>query len=89
MSFTEQELDTVIAAFENPEYKWRTVRGVARESGLTPETILEIISRRKDIIVRSSIPSADGEDLYTTRDHYREFASSGQKILGGITNRIE
>jgi hypothetical protein len=89
MSFTEQERDAVIQAFENPAYKWRTVHGVARESGLSQEVVLEIISKNRDIIVQSSIPSVDGEDLYTTRDHYREFASSGQKLLGALKNRVE
>jgi hypothetical protein len=89
MSFTEQELDAVISALENPNYKWRTVRGIGKESGLSPETVLEILSKRKDIIVQSSIPSMDGEDLYTTREHYREFASAGQKLLGALRNRVD
>jgi len=89
MSFSEQDLDAVIAALENPKYKWRTISGVAKESGVSQETVLEIISQNRDLIVQSSIPSIKGEDLYTTRNHYREFASSAQKIFGALKNRID
>lgn len=89
MSFSEQDLDACIAALENPRYQWRTISGVAKETGVSQETILEIISQNRDRIVQSSIPSAKGEDLYTTRKHYREFASPAQKILGAIKNRID
>lgn len=89
MSFSEKKLDAVIAALENPGYQWRTVSGVAKEAGVSEATVLEIISLNRDRIVQSSVPSTKGEDLYTTRKHYREFASPIQKIFGAVKNRID
>jgi hypothetical protein len=89
MSYTEQDRNALIAAFENPNYQWRTIRGAAREAGLSPDVALEILSDIRDVVVQSSIPSTDGDDLYTTRSHYKEFASAGKKFLAALKNRAE
>jgi hypothetical protein len=86
---TSEEVQAVLHALENPKYKWRTISGIAKEVGLSLETVHEVIAENKDQIVRSSVPSADGEALYTTRDHYRRSASITDKLLGMLKNRAD
>jgi ribosomal protein S25 len=62
----------VLAALENPKYKWRTVGGIAKEAGVDGDTARRVITELGGQVVRSSIPSITGEELYTTRRHYRE-----------------
>jgi hypothetical protein len=77
----------VLGALANPNYKWRTIGGVAKETGLDTKVVLNVLSTKADQIVKSSVQSLEGSDLYTTRDHLRMKASLGEKILGAIKNR--
>lgn len=79
---------TVLKALAKPDFKWRTIAGVAKETGLATDVVIKVLSLTADQVVKSSIPSADGQDLYTTRDHFREKASIGDRILGAIKNRV-
>lgn len=83
-----EAIDAVLESLARSDFKWRTVAGVAEETGLTPEIVQQAISQVADRVVRSSIPSADGRDLYTTREHFRESASLSEKLLGSIKNRV-
>jgi hypothetical protein len=89
MDDSSEQVHAVIRALESPRYQWRTIRGIAEETNIPAETILEIISEHSDIIIRSSIPSLKGDDLYTTRRHYRGKASIIEKIRGAFKNRID
>jgi hypothetical protein len=58
----------VLLALANENWDFRTVGGIARETGLDSEVVRETLVRRSDLVRRSPVPSADGEDLYTLRD---------------------
>jgi hypothetical protein len=58
----------VLAALANENWDFRTVDGIAGETGLGPEVVTETLKRRSDLVRRSPVPSASGEDLYTLRD---------------------
>ncbi len=83
-----EAVQSVLDALTSPDFKWRTVEGVAHETGLTQEIVHQAISEASDKIVRSSVPSSDGRELYATREHFREFASLSEKLLGAIKNRV-
>lgn len=87
MSYTNDDRVKVIKALENPKYKWRTVRGVAQESGLPEQRVGEIVSRTKGLVVQSSVPSTDGLPLYTTRRHLREKGTTVERLFGAFKNR--
>ncbi len=78
---------TVLKALAKPDYKWRTIAGVAKDTGIATDVVLKVLSATSDQVIKSSIPSADGRDLYTTRKHFREQASLGERLLGVIKNR--
>jgi hypothetical protein len=83
----DQTVSTVLTALAKREFRWRTVAGVAKETGLAQELVIRALSAAADRIIKSSVPSVDGEDLYTTREHFRESASPGEKLRGAIKNR--
>ena len=87
MKYNPQQRDKVIAALESPKFKWRTIKGVAGETGLDSSIVQAIISDHEDIIIRSTIPSESGESLYTTREHFRKSATIFEKIVGSLKNR--
>jgi hypothetical protein len=67
----ESNKQKVLRALENPEWEWRTVTGVAAETGLDPEEVVGILEESPDEVIRSEVPDARGRPLYTTRRHYR------------------
>ncbi len=87
-NFDAVQEQAVKTALENPAYRWRTVQGVANETGLPAQTIEAVILKNHETVVKSSIPSTKGEALYTTRSHFLKKASLGEKLLGAIKNRL-
>lgn len=85
--YIEAQKRAVIAAFENPKYEWRTIAGVARETGLPIDIVESIITGNRELIVKSSFRAQTGEDLFTTRVHFSRFASASQKFWGAVKNR--
>ena len=86
--FDAVQEQAVKTALENPAYCWRTVQGVANETGLPAQTIEAVILKNHETVVKSSIPSTKGEALYTTRSHFLKKATLGEKLLGAIKNRL-
>ena len=75
------ELSQCLAALENPKYKWRTVDGVSRETGIPTETVRQLLESVPDKVIRSRIPDLEGRVLYTTRRHYRRTNSPLVRIM--------
>jgi hypothetical protein len=78
----------VSAALENNKYIWRTLRGVAKELKTTQEEVLQIITENASEVIKSSVPANTGENLYTTRKHYRRKASFFDKITSSMTSTV-
>lgn len=87
--FTKEQKDAVIRALENPKYRWRTISGVAGDTGLPREIIGRIIEASGEEIVRSSVPSKTRESLYTTRRQFRSKAPLFARIQGVLKNRAD
>lgn len=79
--------DKILKALENPDYKWRTLKGISKDTGIEPDIIKKEIYSNLDSIIKSSIPSEDGEDLYTSRPHYRKKSSFFDKLTSSIKNK--
>ena len=75
------------AAFENPKYKWRTIKGVAKETGLSRESVKTYVTDHGEYIVRSSVRNTKGEQLFASRQVYRNKAGIFRRITSGIKNR--
>ena len=79
---------TVMEALEDPHYLWRTVDGVARQTGLTPKEVLGVLEASADRVLRAGATTADGASLYTTREHYQRHAGFGARLLAALRNRV-
>lgn len=66
-------------ALEDPRWDWRTVPSLARASGMSEGQTRAAISRYPQLIRRSRVPSASGEDLYTLQSRYYERKSPLEK----------
>jgi hypothetical protein len=61
----------VAKALEDPNWDWRTVKGVADDTGLTEERVRALLESSTSVL-RSSVPDKKGRSLYTTRQHYKK-----------------
>lgn len=84
MSSEEEKIEK---AFSNPKYKWRTVRGVAKETGTSPEAVTVYVRSHGDHIVKSSARNKKGEQLYTSREKYRDKAGVFVRLSSAMKNR--
>lgn len=80
--------DQVIVALENNKYKWRTIRGLAKELKAEESEVLRVMNEHIGDIIKSAVPAETGEDLFTTRRHYRHVASSFDKITSSVTTSV-
>jgi len=78
----------VMNALRNPLFKWRSIEGISKETGIRPEKVKEFIDTAKAEIVQSVIPSEHGEKLYTTPDHWQEKASFWDEFRSIIRNPL-
>ena len=54
----------VFMALDGPNFTWRTVGGIARQSGLSEERVLNILKKYNMTLTRlSEVPSASGSPL--------------------------
>ena len=83
------EWELVKASLEKDDYKWRTIEGIAAESGLSEGVVEKILYDHIGDIVKSSIPSKTGDELFTTRDHYKKKSSTWQRLSSALKNRID
>ena len=74
----------VMASLHNKKFSWRTVRGLAKETSIPQEVILRILQENAEHVVKSSVPSKTGEDLYIARDTFATTVSAGAKLLGAL-----
>ena len=74
-------------AFNNENYEWRTIRGVAKEANVTQRDVQEYIYSHGDKVVKSSAKNKDGEQLYGSRKARRERGSIGSRFLSAVKNR--
>jgi hypothetical protein len=84
-----ESLQVVLKALSNPKFRWRTISGVATETGLSRDIVAELIATEigKTVVVAPA-PSTEGVALFSTRDHIHKTASVAQKFLGAVKNRL-
>lgn len=81
----------VVRALENPKYNWRTIDGIAQETGIEPyqvANILRFLPSAGIDLVQSSVPDKQGRALYTTRPHYIKSQNFANRLLSAFSDRI-
>jgi hypothetical protein len=80
--------EDVKKSLEHDHYRWRTVRGVARETNLTREEVYRLIQVHAEEVIKSSVSADSGEELFTTRAHFRRRQPAYVKITSALTGRV-
>lgn len=80
--------EDVKKSLEDRRYKWRTIRGIAKQTGTSPEEIRKLLATHADLVIKSSIQAESGEDLFTTREHFRRMQSPFVKLVSSITTSV-
>ncbi|NVJ96699.1 MAG: hypothetical protein HWE25_01025 [Alphaproteobacteria bacterium] len=83
----KQNIDRVLAALGNDKFKWRTVRGLAKEAEVAEDEVRHVLKLKEDAVVQSSVPSTKGEDLFTLRETFASNNSIGSQLLGAFKGR--
>ena len=79
----------VLKALSNPQYRWRTIDGVAKETKLDADVVRAAIERAiGSTVVVAPLPSAEGARLFSTREHLLNTASLGEKFVSAFKNRV-
>jgi len=86
---SKEETDAVFRALENESYEWRTIDGISKETSLPVEVVLKVIEGNRDKIISSSSLSPEGKRLFSSRAHYQKKATTAQKFMSAIKNRLD
>ena len=81
-------IEQVIAALEDSRYEWRTITGVAKQTGLPVAQVRKIITKQLQDVVRAAATDESGRNLYTTRRHYRSTQGLGMRLLSALADRV-
>ena len=73
--------DKIMGALENAQWKWRTVDGISRDTGIPSDEVRAFLSCSGRGVVRSVARDRLGRALFTTRKRYRESHSLIERLL--------
>lgn len=83
----EELIEQVMKSLADDRYKWRTVRGVAKQVNAPEDMVRHVLKVKEADIVQSSVPSTKGEDLFTLRETFSANTSLGSRFLGALKGR--
>lgn len=83
--------DAMIAALEDHRFRWRTVNGLARQLRFSKSETTVLLDKliEQGLVIRSSIASPKGEELYTTRKKFAKTATFLERLRAAIRNRAD
>jgi hypothetical protein len=79
--------EKIHAAITNSEYLWRTPNGIAADTHLPLEKVLDVLEQ-EDGFLRSRKRNVQGRALYTTLDKYHTDSPWIRRLLDAMTNTI-
>ena len=88
LGFDFSQVSKIRVALEDPNYTWRTIEGISKETKIDPQNVRGIIAQLDDVI-KSSKLSKDGSEIFTTKAKYNKIATPIAKLKNAITNRID
>lgn len=85
----DETVEVLVKALEDKRFRWRTLSGLAGQSGLAQEEVTRILTdlRQAGVVIRSEVPAATGEELFTTRRHFESSAPLGARLSAAFRNR--
>lgn len=78
----------VINSLEKNNYKYRTLEGMSKETGLSQNKIWDVIQKHPDEVVELYRTDKFGRKLFSTRRKYKKVTGVSEKIIGVLLNRV-
>lgn len=75
----------VVRAMRQSQYRWRTARGLAKETDLPIEAVVDFLEKSSDVI-RAKKSNSKGQALYALRE---KAIPLGQRVFNALLNRPE
>jgi len=79
--------DRILNALLNSKYKWRTARGISKETDIQIDIVYDFLIK-SNLIIKAKKSNRQGQPLFALRKKYDRQSSFGLKILNTITNKI-
>ena len=70
----------VFEALADPRWEWRTLRALTKAANATEGEVRAILGRYPLLVRHSTVPSQDGQELYTLQKRFFESQSPIQKV---------
>lgn len=71
--------DSILAAFRQSKYRWRTAEGIARDAGLSVDDVRAFLKSSAEI-VRAKKANKSGQSLYATREKRTSHVSEAPSL---------
>lgn len=81
-------IEAVKKALDNPQYKYRTIRGIAKEINVASKQVEEAPGFKLDNVVRSSYKNQFGDQLFTNRSKLHDTSFFG-RLRATLVNRVD
>ena len=82
--------DSVWKALNSERYDWRSVDGIAEETGLDTLAVSTILENQLgSAVVRAVDKNQPGTFLYATRERYNKIRGPWNRVLSLITNQVK
>ncbi|MBB1337828.1 hypothetical protein [Pseudoalteromonas sp. SR44-2] len=78
----------ILNSLENKNYRYRTIHGISKETGLPETQIISIIEKHSNDVVQLYRTDKAGHRLYSTRKKYNKTAGISEKVMGVFLNRV-
>ena len=79
------EKKAILTALEESQFKWRTARGLAKDTDLALQDVQEFLENSQAIL-RSKKSNKSGSALYTTRKRYKSRTMLSTRLLAAMKN---
>lgn len=75
----------VLRALQRPQWDYRTVAGIAAETGVSEESVRAVLENRPDEVRRVAVPDVQGRVLYTHRSRRPDLTERLAVLRGYLT----
>lgn len=84
ISHEDLKTELVLKHLRDPRWDFRTIRGLSKSTGLSPQVVRSVIENNSSLIRKSLVPNKHREELYTLRSRrptLREYISAIREYL--------
>ena len=79
--------EKIRAAIRESQYVWRTPIGLAKETGISLETVLDMLETSGDFL-RAYHTNANGQSVFTTSEKYLADSTWKRRVMDFLANKI-